>query len=96
MWTINDFLAYEMLSGWMTQGKLMYSICMEDTKSFTLKYGRMNYWFNYYRRFLDMDYTYRRSRYGFRKNIIESEEATIRLIDQQIWDKVGDHLYKYL
>ena len=35
-----------------------------------------------------MDYTYKRSRYGFKKNIIKSEEAPIRLASQQIWDNV--------
>ncbi|XP_059295654.1 uncharacterized protein LOC132048990 [Lycium ferocissimum] len=37
MWTINDFPAYGMLSGWMTAGKLARPHCMENTKSFTLK-----------------------------------------------------------
>ncbi|WMV07144.1 hypothetical protein MTR67_000529 [Solanum verrucosum] len=30
MWTINDFLAYGMLSGWMTVGKLACPYCMEN------------------------------------------------------------------
>ena len=84
MWTINDFLTYRMMFGWMTRGKLTCLICMEDTKAFTLKYGGKNSWFDYHRRFLYMDHTYRRSRYEFRKNTIESEEAPIRLTDQQI------------
>ncbi|XP_049410510.1 uncharacterized protein LOC125873672 [Solanum stenotomum] len=42
MWTINDFPAYGMLSGWMTVGKLACPYCMEDTKSFTVKHGRKN------------------------------------------------------
>ena len=37
MWTINDFSAYGMLSGWMVQGKWACPICMKDTKAFTLK-----------------------------------------------------------
>jgi alcohol dehydrogenase YqhD (iron-dependent ADH family) len=28
MWTINDFLAYGMVSGWSTHGKLACSYCM--------------------------------------------------------------------
>jgi hypothetical protein len=39
MWTINDFPAYGMLSGWTTQGKLACPYCMEDTKAFTLERG---------------------------------------------------------
>jgi len=29
MWTINDFPAYGMLSGWSTAGRLSCPICME-------------------------------------------------------------------
>ena len=36
MWTINDFPAYEMLSGWSTHGKLACPYCMENNKAFTL------------------------------------------------------------
>jgi hypothetical protein len=36
MWTINDFPAYGMLSGWSTHGKLACPYCMENNKAFTL------------------------------------------------------------
>jgi len=39
MWTINDFLAYGMLSGWMTSGRLACPICMERTKAFSLSHS---------------------------------------------------------
>jgi len=52
MWTINDFPAYGMLSGWSTHGRLACSYCMEHTKSFTLTYGQKSYWFDCHRRFL--------------------------------------------
>jgi len=39
MWTINDFSAYGMLSGWSTHGKLSWSYCMESNKAFTLANG---------------------------------------------------------
>ena len=66
----------------------MCPICMKDTEAFTLKYGGKNSWFDCNRRFLYMDHTYKRNRYGFKKNIIESEGALIRLTSQQIWDKI--------
>nr|GFB49473.1 hypothetical protein [Tanacetum cinerariifolium] len=34
MWTINDFLAYGMLSGWSTHGRLSCPYCMEKSKAF--------------------------------------------------------------
>jgi len=39
MWTINDFPAYEMLSGWSTHGKRACPYCMENNKAFTLANG---------------------------------------------------------
>jgi hypothetical protein len=37
MWTINDFPAYRMVSGWKTHEKFACSYCMEKNKAFTLK-----------------------------------------------------------
>ena len=39
MWTISDFPAYGMLSGWSTYGKLSCPYCMEHRKAFRLKHG---------------------------------------------------------
>ena len=39
MWTINDFPAYGMVSGWSTHGKLACPYCMENNKAFTLTNG---------------------------------------------------------
>ena len=36
MWTINDFPAYGMVSGWSTHGKLACPYCMGNNKAFTL------------------------------------------------------------
>jgi len=39
MWTLNDFLAYEMIFGWSTHGKLTCPYCMKNNKAFTLTNG---------------------------------------------------------
>ncbi|KAK2413740.1 hypothetical protein QL285_036417 [Trifolium repens] len=65
MWTINDFPAYGMLSGWGTHGKLACPICMEDTKAFTLKNGGKATWFDCHRRFLPFGHSFRRSKHAF-------------------------------
>ena len=88
MWTINDFPAYGMLSGWMTQGRLSCPICMEDTKAFQLKYGGKKSWFDCHRRFLPEDHPYRRNRYAFRKNTEEHEDPPVRLTGEQVWSRV--------
>ncbi|XP_049410700.1 uncharacterized protein LOC125873917 [Solanum stenotomum] len=88
MWTINDFLAYGMLSGWMTAGKLACPYCMEDTKSFTLKHGRKNSWFDCHRRFLPPDHEFRRKKYAFKKNKTERDGPTPILTGDDIWERV--------
>ncbi|XP_013594978.1 PREDICTED: uncharacterized protein LOC106303189 [Brassica oleracea var. oleracea] len=40
MWTISDFPAYGMLSGWTTHGRLACPYCMDETNAFQLKNGR--------------------------------------------------------
>jgi len=45
MWTINDFPAYGMLSGWSTHGKLACPYCMENNKAFTLTNGGKAFFF---------------------------------------------------
>ncbi|KAL6587746.1 hypothetical protein OROMI_000724 [Orobanche minor] len=44
MWTINDFPAYDMMSGWSTHGRLACPYCMEDTNSFTLEHFKKQSW----------------------------------------------------
>jgi len=41
MWTINDFSAYGMVSGWSTYRKLACPHCMENNKAFTLTSRRV-------------------------------------------------------
>jgi hypothetical protein len=45
MWTINDFPAYGMVSGWSTHGKLASPYCMENNKAFTLTNGGKAFFF---------------------------------------------------
>src|SRR3954466_3210280 len=56
MWTINDFPAYEMLSGWSTHGKLSCPVCMDRTKAFQLKYSRKPSFFDFHCRFLPLNH----------------------------------------
>nr|AAS79612.1 putative tnp2 transposase [Ipomoea trifida] len=71
MWTINDFPAYGMLSGWQTAGKLACPYCNHYTKSFYLKNGRKTCWFDCHRQFLPMDHPFRRNRDSFIKQRVE-------------------------
>ena len=88
MWTINDFLAYGMLSGWGTNGRLACPHCMKHNKSFTLNYGHKSCWFNLHRRFLPNDHHFRRNIKAFRKGQIETHRPSPRLRPLQVWRRV--------
>ena len=40
LWTISDFPAYAMLSGWSTAGRLACPYCMDATRAFSLPHGK--------------------------------------------------------
>ncbi|XP_065857931.1 uncharacterized protein [Euphorbia lathyris] len=71
MWTIGDFPAYSMLSGWSTAGKRACPYCMEKSDAFSLPNGRKTSWFDNHRKFLPMNHRYRRNKTKFRRNCIE-------------------------
>ena len=70
MWTISDFPAYSMLSGWSTAGRLACPYCMEDSKSFRLNRSGKQSWFDNHRKFLELDHPFRRNKSAFLKNKI--------------------------
>jgi len=91
MWTINDFPAYGMLSGWSTHGILACPHCMEHTKTFTLNYGRKSCWFDCHRRFLATDHPFRRNKKAFRKGEVETDRPPPKLTPSQVWRRVKDY-----
>ncbi|KAL1219675.1 hypothetical protein V5N11_032323 [Cardamine amara subsp. amara] len=68
MWTISDFPAYGMLSGWTIHGRLACPHCQDNTDAFWLTHGRKSSWFDCHRRFLGSNHVYRRNKRSFRKN----------------------------
>jgi len=90
MWTINDFPAYGMLSGWGTQGKLACPYYMDDTKAFRLYYGGKNSWFDSHCRFLPNDHTFRRNKNAFKKEKVEMGGSPSMLTSEQIWHVIKD------
>ncbi|XP_057803652.1 uncharacterized protein LOC131018985 [Salvia miltiorrhiza] len=68
LWTISDFPAYSMLSGWSTAGRLACPRCCDDTDSFRLPLSGKQSWFDCHRRFLPTDHPFRRNKYAFIKN----------------------------
>lgn len=64
LWTISDFPAYAMLSGWSTKGKLACPICHINTDSRCLKYCRKECYLGH-RRWLDMNHAWRKNSRNF-------------------------------
>ncbi|KAL4360851.1 hypothetical protein GQ457_04G005670 [Hibiscus cannabinus] len=67
LWTINDFPAYGMLSGWSTAGRTACPYCMEESEAFTLQHGGKQSWFDNHRKFLPHNHHFRRNTTAFRK-----------------------------
>ncbi|XP_043714726.1 uncharacterized protein LOC122663086 [Telopea speciosissima] len=64
LWTINDFPAYAVLSGWSTKGVFACPCCNKNTTSRWLKYGRKHYYLGH-RRFLPQGHRFRRDKKSF-------------------------------
>ena len=84
LWTISDFPAYGMLSGWSTHGKMSCPYCMDKTQSFQLENGRKPCFFDCHRQFLPQDHPYRKQKQAFRRNKIEKRVPPKRLTGDQI------------
>ncbi|KAL4367573.1 hypothetical protein GQ457_05G029620 [Hibiscus cannabinus] len=67
LWTINDFPAYGMLSGWSTAGRTSCPYCMEESEAFTLQHGGKQSWFDNHRKFLPHNHHFRRNTTAFTK-----------------------------
>ncbi|KAL0325300.1 UNVERIFIED_CONTAM: hypothetical protein Sradi_5099300 [Sesamum radiatum] len=88
LWTISDFSAHAMLSGWSTHGWLAYPYCMDMIKSFNLRYGRKASWFDCHRQFLPLDHPYRKQAYKFYKERIENDQPPIRFSGEEVHQRV--------
>ncbi|GJR66424.1 putative transposase-associated domain-containing protein [Tanacetum coccineum] len=90
LWTISDFPAYAMLSGWSTHGMLACPCCMGDTKSFRLGAGGKPCWFDCHRRFLPPKHAFRRDKKGFKANcsVSSSFGPPLELTGEEIYEQV--------
>jgi len=91
MQTINDFPAYEMLSGWSTHGKLACPYYMENNKAFTLANGGKASFFDCHRCFLPFNHRYRKNRKYFFVGRVEKDVASPRLSGEELHDVVSEY-----
>ena len=94
MWTISDFPAYSMLSGWGTAGKYACPYCMEYSDAFSLtKVGKMS-WFDNHRKFLPKDHLWRRNKRWFRKERAVKKSAPPIWFDVDLINEIDDFGFK--
>ena len=91
MWTINDFPAYGILSGWSTHEKLTCPYYMENNKAFTLANGGKAYFFDCHRRFLPLNHRYRKNRKNFFVGRVEKDVASLCLSGEELHDVVSEY-----
>jgi hypothetical protein len=91
MWTINDFLAYGMVSGWSTHGKLACPHCMENNKAFMLTNGGKASSFDCHRRFLPSNHRYRKNIKDFFISRVEKDVAPPCLSGDELHDVVSEY-----
>ncbi|XP_021775699.1 uncharacterized protein LOC110739547 [Chenopodium quinoa] len=90
LWTVSDFPAYGMLSGWATAGKKSCPHCMEKTKAFCLEHGGKVSWFDCHRQFLPTDHPFRNSKTAFCKNKVEKGAPPHIMSGEELWECVKD------
>ncbi|XP_065878103.1 uncharacterized protein [Euphorbia lathyris] len=90
MWTISDFPAYSMLSGWNTVGENACPYCMEHSNAFSLPNSEKVSWFDNHRKFLPLNHTYRNNRTKFRRNCVERRPPPPIKTGQQILSEIED------
>jgi len=91
IWTINDFLAYGMVSSWSTYGKLTCPYCMENNKAFTVTNGGKTSFFYCHRLFLPTDHRYKKNKKDFFVSRVEKDVALLRLSNEELYDVVLEH-----
>ncbi|KAK9078683.1 hypothetical protein SSX86_002740 [Deinandra increscens subsp. villosa] len=90
LWTVSDFPAYAMLSGWSTHGRLACPYCMGDTKAFRLQAGGKSCWFDCHRRFLPRLHPFHNDRNGFLRSKKSSSGPPRYLTGWEIFEEVSN------
>ncbi|XP_039142533.1 uncharacterized protein LOC120279674 [Dioscorea cayenensis subsp. rotundata] len=93
MWTINDFPAYAILSGWITKGKYACPCCAAETASRWLSNGQ-KFCYMGHRRWLAKDHPYRLQKHLF-DGTLELREAPLSTSGSDILLMLNDVQYRY-
>nr|GEX57049.1 hypothetical protein [Tanacetum cinerariifolium] len=95
LWTVSDFPAYAMLSGWSTHGKLACPYCMGNSRSFQLEHRGKPCWFDCHRNFLPSTHPYRKDKRGFIAFNVVLGGPPLELNGDQVWKQIHPYLTVY-
>lgn len=73
-----------MLFRWGTNTKLACPICMEDSKTFTLKFNGKTSWFDSCNRFLPYNHPFWWNKKAFVKDVVEIRGPSIQFTSEQV------------
>ncbi|KAK9063103.1 hypothetical protein SSX86_016973 [Deinandra increscens subsp. villosa] len=89
LWTVSDFPAYGMLSGWSTRGKLACPYCSDKSGSFRLSFGRKQCWFDCHRQHLPSKHCFLKDGINFRKGVtVPSVRPIPYPTGEEIWQTI--------
>jgi hypothetical protein len=90
LWSVHDFKAYNIFSGWSCNGLLTCPICMKQTSCFRLQFeGKISY-FDCHRCFLPLDHEFRLDSDTFKKGNIILEGLPRRLSGAKIGEMLDN------
>jgi hypothetical protein len=69
LWSVHDFMARGIFSGWSVHGKLTCPICGKETDCFQLKFGGKICYFDCHRCFLPRNHAFRLQKNAFRRRL---------------------------
>jgi protein-arginine kinase activator protein McsA len=90
LWTVSDFSAYEMLSGWGTHGRLACPYCMGATKAFRLPNGGKPTWFGCHRCYLEQNHEFRSVVHNFIKDTVNHDPRPPTLTGEQVLEELNE------
>jgi hypothetical protein len=86
LWSVHDFKAYDVFTGWSVHRELTCPICGSDTDCFHLTHGCKISYFDCHRCWLPQKHKFRQEQNAFRKDTTVTKGPPKRLSGAQIVD----------
>jgi hypothetical protein len=88
--SIHDYLAYGKFASWCVHGRLNCPIYIDDTNAFTLQHGKKVSFFDYHRKFLPSNHTFKNDTWSFLKDKTVRKGPPNRKLEADIIEMLDD------